>query len=65
MVYHYTNFIAETNAWWLRRVRPVTSALMQLWMAGAAAGAYFIFHRYYFFGKRATQAQRATSPEVW
>jgi len=23
MVYHYTNFSFETNAWWIRRVRPV------------------------------------------
>lgn len=23
MVFHYVNFIAETNAWWLRRIRPV------------------------------------------
>jgi hypothetical protein len=27
MVYHYTNFIVETNAWWLRRVRPVSLLL--------------------------------------
>lgn len=24
MVFHYTNFVVETNAWWLRRVRPVS-----------------------------------------
>jgi hypothetical protein len=23
MVFHHTNFVAETNIWWLRRVRPV------------------------------------------
>lgn len=23
MVYHYTNFVVETNTWFLRRVRPV------------------------------------------
>ena len=23
MVFHYTNFVVETNSWWLRRVRPV------------------------------------------
>lgn len=27
MVYHYTNFIVETNGWWLRRVRPVSNNL--------------------------------------
>jgi len=26
MVYHYTNFIVETNTWWLKRVRPVDEA---------------------------------------
>jgi hypothetical protein len=25
MVYHHTNFVAETNTWWLRRIRPVNS----------------------------------------
>lgn len=23
MVYQWTNFVWETNAWWLRRIRPV------------------------------------------
>jgi len=23
MVFHHTNYVAETNIWWLRRVRPV------------------------------------------
>ena len=23
MVFHYTNFVAETNVWWIRRIRPV------------------------------------------
>jgi len=23
MVFHYTNFVAETNIWWIRRIRPV------------------------------------------
>ena len=44
MVFHYTNFIQETNTWWIRKVRPV-------WMTIAGAGLYFIFYRYYFFGK--------------
>lgn len=30
MVYHYTNFIWETNAWWLRRVRPVENLSFKL-----------------------------------
>ena len=30
MVYHYSNFIWETNAWWLRRVRPVNLNKMKL-----------------------------------
>jgi hypothetical protein len=53
-MFYYTNFIAETNAWWLRRVRPV-------WMIGFALWSYWIFHRYYFFGKWATKNQRAVS----
>jgi len=43
-MFYYTNFILETNQWWLRRVRPI-------WMLGAGLYAYWIFHRYYFFGK--------------
>ena len=23
MVFHFTNYVAETNIWWLRRIRPV------------------------------------------
>lgn len=23
MVFHYTNFVVETNVWWIRRIRPV------------------------------------------
>ena len=44
MVFFYTNFVAETNAWWIRRVRPV-------WMIGVSAMGFFIYYRYYFFGK--------------
>lgn len=43
-MFYYTNFIMETNTWWLRRVRP-------LWMGAAAIYFYWLFHRYYFFGK--------------
>jgi hypothetical protein len=50
-MFYYTNFIAETNAWWLRRVRPI-------WIAGVAIWAYALFHRYYFFGKEAVKSQR-------
>jgi hypothetical protein len=53
-MFYYTNFIAETNAWWLRRVRPV-------WMVGFTLWAYWLFHRYYFFGKMAAKNQRAVS----
>jgi hypothetical protein len=55
-MFYYTNFIAETNAWWLRRVRPV-------WMGAVAIWAYWLFHRYYFFGKWVTKNQRAVSEE--
>ncbi len=34
----------ETNAWWLRRVRPV-------WMTVVGAGCFWIYYRYYFYGK--------------
>jgi hypothetical protein len=43
-MFYYTNFIVETNTWWLRRVRPV-------WVAGFFVYCYYVFHRYYFFGK--------------
>ncbi len=44
MGFHYTNFVVETNAWWLRRVRPV-------WMVAAGIGFTWVYYRYYFFGK--------------
>lgn len=53
-MFYYTNFIAETNSWWLRRVRPI-------WLGGVAIWAYWLFHRYYFFGRWATKNQRAVS----
>lgn len=40
-------------------------SLIQIWMAWGLIGAYFLFDRYYFFGKHATQAYRATPEEVW
>ncbi len=50
-MFYYTNFIAETNAWWLRRVRPI-------WMGAFFLWGYWLFHRYYFFGKWVTKNQR-------
>ena len=50
-MFYYTNFIAETNAWWLRRVRPI-------WVGGTLIICYWAFHRYYFFGKDSVKAQR-------
>jgi hypothetical protein len=55
-MFYYTNFIQETNTWWLRRVRP-------LWLGSIALWAYWLFHRYYFFGKMAAKNQRAVSEE--
>jgi hypothetical protein len=55
-MFYYTNFIQETNAWWLRRVRP-------LWLGSIALWAYWLFHRYYFFGKHAVQSQRKASEQ--
>lgn len=31
MVYHHTNFVAETNTWWLRRIRPVFISISSGW----------------------------------
>jgi hypothetical protein len=57
-MFYYTNFIMETNQWWLRRVRP-------LWMGAFGIWAYWIFHRYYFFGKEATKhSRRQTEDEL-
>lgn len=25
MVFHHTNYVVETNVWWIRRVRPVNT----------------------------------------
>ena len=55
-MFYYTNFIAETNAWWLRRFRPI-------WLGGIAIGFYWFFHKYYFFGKLAAKYQRSVSKE--
>ena len=44
MVFHYTNFVAETNAWWCRRVRPLWLVPTLVFIGGAA-------YRYMFFGK--------------
>jgi len=55
-MFYYTNFIAETNNWWLRRVRPI-------WMGAVAIWAYWLFHRYYFFGKWVVKNQRAVSED--
>ena len=51
-MFYYTNFIAETNNWWLRRVRPI-------WIGGVVVIAYWFFHRYYFFGKEVIKSQRS------
>ena len=48
-MFYYTNFIVETNTWWLRRVRPI-------WMGATAVYIYWLFHRYYFFGKDTTKS---------
>jgi hypothetical protein len=55
-MFYYTNFIQETNVWWLRRVRPV-------WMGVALIYFYWLYHRYYFFGKEATKAMRRRGEE--
>jgi hypothetical protein len=44
MVFFYTNYAAETNAWWLRRVRPV-------WMTALGIGLIGVYYRYTFYGK--------------
>ena len=44
MVFFYTNFAAETNVWWIRRVRPI-------WMTTLATGGIILLYRYYFYGK--------------
>ena len=53
MVYFYTNYAAETNAWWLRRVRPV-------WMTALALGLGALGYRYHYFGKIQTNIHEKT-----
>ena len=55
-MFYYTNFIVETNTWWLRRVRPI-------WMGATFVWMYWLFHRYYFFGKEATKSLNKFSEE--
>lgn len=58
MVYHYTNFVFETNAWWLRRVRPIWAGALTLWLTG-------ILYRYYFFGKIKSLWNKYIPEEEW
>ena len=58
MVFHYTNFVFETNAWWLRRVRPVWGTALGIWL-------YAIMYRYYFFGKIQAYWQTTIPDEEW
>ncbi|EAR99761.1 transmembrane protein, putative (macronuclear) [Tetrahymena thermophila SB210] len=58
MVFHYTNFVQETNAWWLRRVRPVYCTVLAYY-------GWWLYDRYYLFGKNATQDIRKDTTEVW
>ena len=53
MVYQWTNFVWETNAWWLRRIRPVifNIFIIKFVVLGAFAFTAFYGGRYYFFGK--------------
>ena len=44
MGFHYTNFNAETNSWWIRRVRPI-------WMGAVTVGIAAVYYRYYLYGK--------------
>lgn len=55
-MFYYTNFIVETNTWWLRRVRPY-------WMGITAIYFYWLFHRYYFFGKDTTMIMNRYTEE--
>lgn len=55
-MFYYTNFIVETNTWWLRRVRPI-------WMGAAFIYFYWVFHRYYFFGKETSKNLNKFSEE--
>ena len=56
-MFYYTNFVQETNVWWMRRVRPI-------WVPAALLWCYYMFHRYYFFGKWAVINQRKQSEQT-
>ena len=56
MVYQWTNFVWETNAWWLRRARPLILAPPILFMG-------YYCYRYYFFGKLAALKDSRISHE--
>ncbi len=55
-MFYYTNFIVETNVWWLRRIRPI-------WMGACTIMGLFYLYRYYFFGKWAAVNSRALTPQ--
>ena len=56
-MFYYTNFVQETNVWWMRRVRPI-------WVPAALLWCYYMFHRYYFFGKWAVINHRKQSEQT-
>mmetsp|Transcript_10967 Transcript_10967/g.12581 ORF Transcript_10967/g.12581 Transcript_10967/m.12581 type:complete len:125 (-) Transcript_10967:165-539(-) len=58
MVFYYASFVAETNAWWLRRVRPIWAGALGVWL-------YSIFYRYYFFGKVQAYWQTTIPEDEW
>ena len=66
MVFHHTNFVSETNVWWLRRIRPVIKIhliydnvfknkykfkIIQIWMISFSLIVGGIGYRYYAWQK--------------
>ena len=45
MVFFYTNYAAETNAWWLRRIRP-------LWVVPVVLAGFYKWYTTVYFGPR-------------
>ena len=56
MVYHYTNLVMETNAWWVRRVRPA-------WATFLLVTGGFCYYRYKMMGKLAVIREARMTPE--
>ena len=54
MVFFYTNYAAETNSWWLRRIRP-------LWVVPVVLAGFYKWYTTVYFGPRQSAKELSKS----